>query len=348
MGHSFIPVGLLLPENSVVAICPLNWGLGHASRCIPIIQQCILKHNKVIVASDGIALEFLKNEFPNLTYYELPAYGVRYPYGSIFKNLLTQSFRIWKAILSERQAMNKIIDKEKIHFVLSDNRYGLQRVQCPSVFLCHQVYIHADNRLMRLLMNGVNGLMLYFAKEIWVPDMPDYPSLGGKLTHTPGKSVSKKIKYIGPQTNLNLPESESMSSGNLLILLSGPEPQRSLLENQITKLLPDLDQRVNVCLIRGSKSGTTLSIDLARIIDLADRSVVAAEVAKATAIVCRSGYSTLMDLASYKGKVLYIPTPGQTEQEYLARLHADEQRKFAVNQSELSLSHLEKMMALPD
>ena len=343
---AYTSLDLLLPENSVVAICPLNWGLGHASRCIPLIQKAIHKNNKVIIASDGEALEFLKSEFPHLKFYELAPYDIQYPYQSIFLNLLKNTFRIWSAILGEKRQINDIILKENIAFLISDNRFGVQTVHCPSAFICHQMHIYHKNYMLRMAMNLVNKAMLLWPKNIWIPDYEGSPNLAGDLSHKMPSWLQKKSTFIGPLSTVNH-EKDTHQRENILIILSGPEPQRSLLEEKLMVICSEIPFKSPIVLIRGTKSACNQSFSqFEKVFDFATRAEVQNEINKAKAIICRSGYSTIMDLSDYEGRVLYIPTPGQTEQEYLAENHSTSPKINTVSQVLLSRAHLMAFMDL--
>ena len=332
----------LFPEQSVVAICPLNWGLGHASRCIPLIHMALSKGNEVIIASDGQALIWLKREFPQLKFYELPSYNVSYPYTSIVLNALSNFYSITSAIFAERKMMETIIRKEKIHFLLSDNRYGLQTVHCKRAFMCHQMHIYHPKKWMSKCINLVHQFFLKRSKNIWIPDFEREPGLAGLLSHQMPSSIRKKVFYIGPLTHLKVEPTANPSS--ILILLSGPEPQRTVLENKLIDLMENRPEVDTITLIRGTEKPLHKTPAFRKIINLASGELVNLAINEAKAIICRSGYSTIMDLHNYHGKILYIPTPGQTEQEYLAQLHADGRKVFQVNQSDLDGNHLEELL----
>lgn len=335
-------VDALFPEQSVVAICPLNWGLGHASRCIPLIHLALKKGNEVIIASDGQALVWLKREFPQLKFYELPSYNVSYPYTSIVLNAVSNFYRITSAIFAERKMMETIIRKEKIHFLLSDNRYGLQTVHCKTAFMCHQMHIYHPKKWLSKCINLVHQFFLKRSKSILIPDFEQEPGLAGLLSHQMPLSIRKRAFYTGPLTNLKI-ETAPNPSG-ILILLSGPEPQRTLLEDKLIDLFENTGEVDKITLIRGTEKPLLKTPAFRKIIDLASSELVNQAINESKAIICRSGYSTIMDLHNYQGKILYIPTPGQTEQEYLSQLHADGNKVFQVNQSELNEKHLEELL----
>ena len=72
-----------------ILVAPLNWGLGHATRCIPIIRALKAHNFEPVIASDGAALQLLKKEFPDLEHVELPSYNITYPKnGKRFKSKL--------------------------------------------------------------------------------------------------------------------------------------------------------------------------------------------------------------------------------------------------------------------
>ncbi|HRE74960.1 MAG TPA: glycosyltransferase family protein [Flavobacteriales bacterium] len=304
------------PQRILVA--PLDWGLGHASRCIPLIKQYVAEGHQVILATYGNSAALLQNEFPELRSILLPGIEIRYPKNSGMKiTMLKQYFTIKKAIRSEHRLLQNIIEKEKIDRVISDNRYGLYSSKTHCTIITHQLFIRAG--IFSGIINAINRSYLKKFDEVWVPDFEDEKNLSGALSH--GKHRLKNVKYIGPLSRYQ-GQSGKMTEKkfDILILLSGPEPQRSLLEIELANKLKSTTNKI--ALIRGTLqeienpfTSDTLTIPMANEKQLLEL------IRHSEHIICRSGYSTIMDLHALGRTAEFIPTPGQTEQVYLAQLH---------------------------
>lgn len=174
----------MLPKK--ILICPLNWGLGHATRCVPVINSFLKQGAEVFLASDGVALEFLKKEFPLLTVFQLPEYNVQYQQsGNMTIGILLQSPKIFMAISKERKAIEKIIQENNIDVVVSDNRYGCYSKKIKSVFITHQLFIQTPVALgfLKPLINYINNHYIKKYSAVWVPDVASENNLSGKLSH---------------------------------------------------------------------------------------------------------------------------------------------------------------------
>lgn len=302
-------------KSKNILISPLNWGLGHASRCIPIIQEVIDMGHRPMVASDGKALDFLKKEFTGLTFIELPSYAIEYPVNGEFLKLklLKDSPRIWNAIRKEHKVLKQIIKEHHIDLVISDNRMGLFTDLVPCVFITHQLQVLSGSTTWLSTQ-----LHLHYIKKFdscWIPDIDSYYNLSGKMSKNTDKSLSKE--FIGPLSRLEYKETTSFKY-DLLILLSGPEPQRSILEEQ---LMTSLDTYSGSTLfVAGKVEHEQKVIKKSKLTyyNYLTTSGLQKAVERSAIVLSRSGYSTVMDLQKMRKKAFFIPTPGQYEQEYLA------------------------------
>lgn len=280
----------------------------------------------------------LKEAFPELPLLPLPGYQVEYAKTKralLFK-LVLQIPRILNSIWQENRWLKKKVATLSIDAVISDNRYGLYHKKIPSVFITHQLCIKVP--LSKRAERWVQQINYRFIKRFsacWVPDLAARPGLAGDLSH-PDRQPAIPVTYIGPLSRfekLDLPEVK----GNILVLLSGPEPQRSLLEE---KLIAELvHYNGTATLVRGLPGNTSVmpSTNMIRIYNHLPQQVLNEELHKAGMVICRSGYSTLMDLAALNKKSILVATPGQTEQEYLAQLHLQQKTASTANQSSFSL-----------
>jgi uncharacterized protein (TIGR00661 family) len=318
----------------MVLVAPLNWGLGHASRCIPIIRHLADKKIPVLLASDGAALSMLRQEFPSLPYKTLPSYGTDYKSPYLALNLARQLPTLIRAIHQEHQLLTSWVKENNITAIISDNRFGLHCTGLPTAIITHQVNIPVQIPGLHQLANRFNHQLLTKFDQIWVPDYAGQPNLTGPMSH--GTSLDKKITYIGPISRM--PILPLHKKYDLLIVLSGTEPQRTILEH---KLLHQLAQSTfKTLLIQGKPGASAFSLQCTpnlEILPFLKTSDLIERFSEAELIVSRSGYTTVMDLIATGKKALLIPTPGQREQEFLAK-HFDQQGIFAgVAQSHLQL-----------
>jgi len=301
------------PVNILVA--PLNWGLGHATRCIPIIRALQSNGYNVIIASDGVALELLQKEFLHLQTVKLPSYGIEYAKKkSHFKQkMLSNIPKIVKAIRKEHKALKNIINIYKIDGVISDNRLGLYTSKVPTVFITHQ---------LQVLSGKTTGLTTYLHKrfikrfdECWVPDYKGSTNLSGILGHPEKKDYP--VQYIGPLSRMH--KESLMLCYDALVILSGPEPQRSILEKILLTELKKYNG--SILFVRGliEKEEVHNQQKNIEIVNFLTSDKLATAINSSNFVIARSGYSAIMDLAALQKKAFFIPTPGQTEQEYLAK-----------------------------
>jgi uncharacterized protein (TIGR00661 family) len=298
-----------------ILVAPLNWGLGHATRCMPIINALIAQGFEVILASDGSALELLKKEFPTIETVVLPSYNITYPKNkkSLKTKLLKDSFKILQTIKAEKKATKTIVKNYNISGIISDNRFGVRSNKTPSVYITHQINVLSGN--LTWLSSKMHQNIIKKYDECWIPDNKEQPNLSGKLGHTNIANIT--IKYIGLISRFN--KQKSSIKYDLMVLLSGPEPQRAVLEK---KLLKDLNNyKGKVIFIKGivefkqeknqRKNITIYNFMKSKQLEKA--------INESQIVLSRSGYTTIMDLAKLNKKAFFIPTPGQFEQGYLAK-----------------------------
>jgi uncharacterized protein (TIGR00661 family) len=318
----------------MVLVAPLNWGLGHASRCIPIIRHLVINKIPVLLASDGAALSMLRQEFPSLPYKTLPSYGTDYKTPYLALNLARQLPTLMRAIREEHQLLMSWIKENNITAIISDNRFGLHCKALPTVFITHQVNIPIHIPGLHQLANRLNHRFINKFQQIWVPDYAGQPNLTGPMSH--GTPLEHKITFLGPISRM--PALPLRKKYDILIVLSGTEPQRTILEH---KLLHQLAQTTfKTLLIQGKPGVTEFPLQCTpnlEILPYLKSSDLIERFSESELIISRSGYTTVMDLIASGKKALLIPTPGQREQEFLAK-HFDNQGIFAgVAQSQLNL-----------
>ena len=321
--------------------CVLNWGLGHASRSSVLIQRLIQEGHDVTIASDGVALTHLKKRFPDQSFLELPAYNVRYASRSMIINMVFQARKILRAIKKEQRVVSAFCKEHKVEQIISDNRYGCYRHDLPSYFLSHQLrpIVPTSKLFAHLFYSRLDRFMAPFT-SLWVPDNAPPDNLSGRLsTH------SRDITYKGFLSDLatySIPREERSYSYDIGLMLSGPEPTRSHLEEQLIDLLTPLNH-LQIFLVRGLPNEGTISLDLPPHIHVYNHlhgEKLAAKLNGCQAVICRSGYSTLMDLLCLDIDALVIPTPGQTEQVYLAERMAKKSNYTMLYQKDLNYQEL--------
>jgi uncharacterized protein (TIGR00661 family) len=301
------------PKNILVA--PLNWGLGHATRCIPIIRALQENNYIPIIASDGIALDLLRKEFPYLKTVELPSYHIEYAKkGKHFKWKLIQRLpKMINAILQEKKMVAKWITEFDIDGIISDNRLGVFNKKIPSVFITHQLNVMTGNTTW--ITSKIHQNIIKKFSGCWIPDFEGTPNLAGDLSHITSKKFN--LKYIGPLSRMH--QKANGIKYELMIILSGPEPQRTLLEERLKTEIGTYPK--NVVFIKGlvEKEQKKEQVKNITYYNFMNSRQLERTFNESSLVLCRSGYTTIMDLAKLEKKAFFIPTPGQYEQLYLAK-----------------------------
>lgn len=325
-----------------ILIAPLNWGIGHATRCIPIIAECISHGHEVIIGSDGDALAILKKEFPELEFVNLPSYHIHFnPQKWKFGNLIKQIPRLLSAIRKEKLETQKLVHSKGINYIISDNRYGVYSNKIESILITHQLDLSVP---ISFLANRALHFLLRPFNQIWIPDFKGSPNLSGKLGHQ--DLSTNRLKYIGPLSRLSAvkevpPKGLKTKGAFTLVLISGPEPARSQFEELILKHSGD-----NLVIVGGSLNSEKANFGSHHLYyPFLNSENIKWLLTHAENIICRSGYSTLMDLFALNRKAVLIPTPGQPEQQYLAQYFVHKHGFTALNQSEFTLKEAMKKAA---
>lgn len=302
-----------------ILVAPLDWGLGHTTRCMPIIYELISNKVEVLLAGNTTQQAILSQEFPDCKFLPLEGYNVTY---SQFQNgfawqIARQIPKIAKAIKNENNWLKRIIAQEQINGVISDNRFGLFSKNISSVFITHQLHIKTTmGKSADALLQAFNYKKIKNFNLCWVPDFKEVKNLGGELSH-PEKMPPIQCEYIGPLTRMKAQRPTPIKD-HLLIVLSGPEPQRSIFEKLITEQLQTY--KGTAVFVRGLPNAKEHISNLpgVSVFNHLNKDRLQEEMLKAAFIICRSGYSSVMDINALCAKSILVPTPGQTEQEYLA------------------------------
>ncbi len=351
-----------------IIVAPLNWGLGHATRCMPIIQALLDRNTEVILASDGRALALLRQEYPQFRSFQLPAYDIQYSGNSfgLVPAMLLQIPKILQAIRAEKKAIDQIVKKERITAIISDNRYGCYHPTIPSIFISHQLFLKMPSFLQWIepIVAQTQMRFIQHFRQCWIPDFPSpLQNLSGDLAHkkplNPDKfhfigTLSRMKKSLPPMTTNTSPVQHFLKEKyDVVAILSGPEPQRTLFEEMLQKQFLQSSsetspkfrgkqgQALQCLIIRGITEQQNLqSINpQLQIINFLTATDLNRVLLTADTVIARAGYSTLMDLAALgKQKAILIPTPGQTEQIYLANHFHAKGIYYSTLQSELNLN----------
>ncbi len=319
-----------------ILVAVLNWGLGHATRCIPLIEDLKQKGIEVVIASDGEALAFLSQRFHELPAAVLPSYNIRYHSKSMVWNMVRSLPRILKAIEEENKATEKLIEQYDIDAIISDHRYGCYREHFFSALIIHQINIQCPKHLKFIepLLFRIHQHFIEPFTTCLIPDFAGAQNLSGDLSH---KRKLKKMEFIGPLSHLQHKKSlDSVKKYKLMAICSGPEPARTNFEELMIRELSKAE--LKSVLVRGTrKKFTGKAPGHISVLDMCSSDEISALMNDSEIIISRSGYSTIMDLAKTGKNAILIPTPGQTEQEYLAQYHHQAKRFFSMSEKNFSL-----------
>lgn len=317
-----------------ILVAPLNWGLGHASRMIPVIRELIFEGAEVIIGADAESHNLLKREFPELRHNILP--DVRISYNDSW---IKVSFKTLVNIFNEHRLLKKLIAAEQIDAIISDNRYGLYNKSIISVLVTHQttpilpdsfkLFTSVFHKLLKHVFNRFD--------KIWIPDCQSIShNISGKLSHN---ANIRNAFFINPLSHIKVSQAENKKF-DIAIVLSGPEPHRTDFENIIIEQAKASTKMI--CLVRGTQLSLEkpLSNNIT-IIDIANSREIAEIISHSDLLICRSGYSSIMDIWANNLKSVVVPTPNQPEQIYLADYLKD--RIYTISQQEFNLAEIEKL-----
>lgn len=317
-----------------VLVTPLDWGLGHATRCIPIIEALQKRNCDVFIASSGSALALLKKEYPHLKFFSLPSYRVRYPKkGSFVFSIVRQIPRIRRVVAKEHKRIQRIVSDNHIELIISDNRYGCWSDKVPSILISHQLNVQLNGawKLFKPFVDWFHNRMIRKFNQCWIPDDPKH-FLTGELS----KNRSLNTRNIGILSRFKKQDAETKY--DVAFVISGPEPQRALLEEIVFKQIQN--HALKIIIVRGviegegnwKQEGNLVTVNFLPSNKLEE------VICQSRLIISRPGYSTIMDLARIGKKAVFIPTPGQTEQEFLAKRLMKEGVAYSVSQQEFDLT----------
>ncbi|MGD0534103.1 MAG: glycosyltransferase [Methanoregula sp.] len=324
-----------------VLVSPLNWGLGHATRDIPVIRTLLAHGHEVTIAACGNALCVLRQEFPDARYIEYPDYPVPFSSGHLFVPKFCASIPFMlQATVREHETLEAILAKSRYDLVISDNRLGVFSSEVPSIFISHQLHYHLPLLYWpaELLAIPVNRYLHEQYDRIIVPDNPPGPlSLAGKLSRPDTDVARDRAFFSGILTGTR--QIACTQDLDYLVIISGPEPQRTILEKIILEKLENIGGSGVVLLGSPQSPKATTRIGDWTCVSYVSTEEKAELMNRARCVICRSGYTTLMELAELgKDRALLIPTPGQTEQEYLSWYYEQKGWYHSQDQNRLDLA----------
>jgi hypothetical protein len=320
-----------------ILIAPLDWGLGHTTRCLPIVRYLQQLGHHPIVAGNDRQRAFLEQSIPGITTIELPGYDIRY--SGINKllqaGLLMQLPRAMRSMAREHTWLKKQVAVHNIDGVISDNRYGLHHASVHTAIITHQPHVLSGaGALADGIVRRLHYKLLSRFGQVWIADAPGTPNLAGKLSHP--ATLPARATHIGLLSRyMARPITEAEQ--HLLILLSGPEPLRAQLSALLWRQVRNYPGRV--VFVEGTTDAECPThvpnhINWHPILAGDDLELA---IAHAQMVVCRSGYSTIMDLVALGRKAIIVPTPGQTEQRHLGASLHDQGILYCASQKGFSL-----------
>jgi UDP-N-acetylglucosamine transferase subunit ALG13 len=245
----------------------------------------------------------------------LPSYDIKYSYQSMIWSMVSQSKKFYATYRKEKVLIASLVETHGVDIIVSDNRFGCNHPKVHNIYITHQLNIVPPLEIVGFIANSIHHFFIGKYDEVWVPDTADH-AYSGTLSQV---RMQKNLKYIGPLSRLKL-KLDKIKDIDIAIILSGPEPQRTILEQLLLSEIDKIEK--TMVLIRGSKDLTSTHPKHISIINVADQAQMEDTLSRSRIIICRSGYSSIMDLLHLQAEIIFIPTPGQTEQEYLAEFHS--------------------------
>ena len=320
----------------IYGVC--SWGLGHATRSLPVIRKLIDEDNVVTIISNGRSLELLKKELgENIEYIDIPDYPMLLSENT--RQFMAKSVIYWPKFIGRlRSGLNKLtklLETRKCDRIISDARYEIYSRKIPSFFISHQIRIMNPLRI-RMFETGSEIFNLFFFKRYAGVIVPDYKedNLSGDLSHNLKRLDEKKIHYVGALSDFK--KKNTKKDIDYLISVSGPEPQRTILEKKLLSQVDQLEGNIVITLGKVEKRDSLSKKDI-KTYSFLTKEKREDFLNRAKLVVSRSGYSTILDLAVIGTKALMTPTPGQIEQEYLAEYHNKKGTFYSVNQNYINL-----------
>jgi UDP-N-acetylglucosamine transferase subunit ALG13 len=321
-----------------ILISPLDWGLGHTTRCVPIIRELIKQGNEVILGATAISEKIFAEEFPGLQRVIVPSYGIEYSAVlPAWAGILLDYRRLKRIVSEENELVEKITKDLKIDIVISDNRFGFRASHTKNIIITHQLWIKSP--VMEKTANSLNHAYLKNFNEVWVPDTADEKNnLSGDLCHN--RKFDFPVRYIGLLSRYHYMEPSGEKPFLFSFIISGPEPRRTSFEEEAIEYVNQYKGKF--ALVRGTTKQIAHKVKSisCEVFDLPTKAEMERIISNSRMVVSRSGYSTMMDLVIMKKPAFIMPTHGQTEQVYLGH-HLDGKYGFK------RIDHVEEIAIIP-
>lgn len=297
--------GFITPTNLTnkrILIAALDWGMGHTTRLVALLKQLLAQQNQLIFAGNQAQCQFIKAEFPDIELADLNGYEIHLDSKkSTYWQLFQQGFKVKKAIKYEKRWLSNFVSENKVDLIISDNRYGFYHPKIKSILVTHQLNLQIP--YFRRMVNRNLRRMVEKFDVCWVPDTENR-WLSGELSKAKLKIPIVYIGILNRFQKLQLP-----INFDYLVILSGPEPEKTNFKQEILKQLSATPS--SVCIVGAQVTGypchpNPTTTELAELI------------AKSDTVISRAGYTTLMEMVDLNKKAILIPTKGQYEQMYLA------------------------------
>jgi uncharacterized protein (TIGR00661 family) len=325
--------------NKKILLAPLDWGMGHAARCVSLVKKLQQQQNTVVIACTSQQQQFLEQEISGVEFVSLFGYDMRYAKVlPLWLKILMQLPKLFFVVRKENKWLANYLKKNKTDVIISDNRFGFYNENVESIFITHQLNVQAP--FFTKAINRINHSCIKKYNACWVPDYAEEEKRLSGILST--KNGIKNTVFIQPLSRFTKKKVQQKKY-DVLILLSGPEPQRTLLEEKLISAFANTSHKIS--LVRGCFNEVVQKLPSNfYTINVASSQQLQELFNESGKIICRSGYSTLMDLDALNVTALLIPTPGQSEQEYLANYW---QEKFActcLEQKSISEESIKKFM----
>lgn len=330
-----------------------DWGLGHASRSLLLIRALVERGDSItVVSAAGDGMRLLQSELGDacrfVSYRDIPKPFSRWPAMFYLRMSLATPW-VLARMRSEHRFVEALVAREHYDCVVSDSRFGMWSANIPSYCILHslrQIIPGRPRWMERLVERGQRDLTKGFTR-ILIPDIEEQQGLSGELGHDPVIDWGvDRLCYIGPLSGIS--RTDAPVDIDCFFSISGIEPQRSILEKRVLAALPQLDGRIVVTLGRPAQAGSCRQSGNATVHGYLDRKAQGEMLNRARLVMTRSGYTTLMELAELGQRALLVPTPGQSEQEYLARFHHQRGHVWSTTQRNLDFARdIAQAMARP-
>jgi UDP-N-acetylglucosamine transferase subunit ALG13 len=317
---------------------------------IPLIGRFIQDGHRIILAGSGRSSELLRKTFPDLRFVSLPCHTIHMGSGKhSYFQLVLQVPALMFSVFREHRMIRKIVRDEAVDIVISDNRYGLHCRKAYSVFITHQIspvlpaiFRWLEYPLYLLIRNRIKRF-----DQCWIPDFQNAEvNLSGNLSHRyETLSNTRFIGILSRFTQTGSADETQTVPYDVAVVLSGPEPQVSLFEKQLCTQLSRLGK--SAILIRGMRNRPIETNGLIRQVSHLDISDFRQVLKQTRVVISRSGYSGIMDFVALGISAILVPSPGQSEQEYLAGWLSEKGMFTVVLQHDLDLARLYETGFLP-